>query len=65
MLSHLVKGASAEFSASSASDGANDFPHAGGIDRIHGNNVGAGCARADDNHRSRKHCNIDFIKSSK
>ena len=39
-------------------DGANDFADATGIDHIHGNGLGVGCTRADDNHRSRKHCNV-------
>jgi hypothetical protein len=41
-------------------DGPNDFADATGIDRIHGNSVGAGCAPADDHHRSRKHCKVGF-----
>src|SRR5262245_59561777 len=41
-------------------DGADDFADATGADRIDGNVVGAGCAPAGDNQRSRKHYNVDF-----
>ena len=34
-------------------DGTNDFADATGLDHIHGNGLGVGCPRADDNHRSR------------
>ena len=39
-------------------DGANGFADATGIDHIHGNGFGAGYARAEDNDRSRKRCNM-------